>query len=364
MSARSIRVAVVGATGLAGQQFLAALANHPFFEVAALAASPRSAGKRYADAIRDPSGKIDWFAAGALDDRFAAMMVEDAAALDARQVDLIFTAVEAGPAKELEPKYAEHVPVLSTASAFRYEDDVPLLLPGINLEHAELLRAQAARRGWKGFIAPNPNCTTVGLAYTLAPLHRAFGVARVHMVSMQSVSGAGRSPGVIALDILDNLVPYIPKEEEKVQKETKKILGTLAGGAITPAAFPVATTCTRVAVLEGHTEAVHVELATATTAEAIAATWRSFGSDLKGPHLPSAPPALIHVHDDPFRPQPRLDRDRNDGMTTSVGRLRPDDSAANAWKYVLVSHNTKMGAAKGTILVGEQLVAAGLIAAK
>lgn len=367
---RSIKVAVVGATGLAGQQFLVALAAHPLFEVTALAASPRSAGKAYADAIRDPGGKIEWYAAGALDPRFAKMTVEDAGQLDPTKVDLIFTAVEAGPAKELEPKYAMHVPVLSTASAFRYEDDVPLLLPGINVgagaeaDHLGLLRAQSAKRGWKGFIAPNPNCTTVGLAYTLAPLHRAFGVSRVHMVSMQSVSGAGRSPGVPALDILDNLIPYIPKEEEKVQKETKKILGTLGEGGIAPAPFAVSCTCTRVAVIEGHTEAVHVELARETSAAEITAAWESFGKDLYGATLPSAPPALIHVHTDPFRPQPRLDRDLNDGMTTAVGRLRADDANVNAWKYVLVSHNTKMGAAKGTILVGEQLVAAGLIAAK
>jgi len=364
MSVRTVKVAVVGATGLAGQQFLAALAHHPFFEIVALAASPRSAGKAYRDAIRDASGKINWYAAGSPDPRHAAMMVQDAAQLDASKVDLVFTAVESGPAKELEPKYAMHVPVLSTASAFRYEDDVPLLLPGINGEHAEMLRAQGAKRGWKGFIAPNPNCTTVGLAYTLAPLHRAFGVARVHMVSMQSVSGAGRSPGVIALDIVDNLIPYIPNEEEKVQKETKKILGTYANGAITPAPFAVSSTCTRVAVLEGHTEAVHVELARATTVEEITAAWRALGADLRKPALPSAPPALIHVHEDPFRPQPRLDRDLNDGMTTTVGRLRADASTANGWKYVLVSHNTKMGAAKGTILVGEELVAAGLIVAK
>jgi len=240
------RVAVVGATGIAGQQFLAALDGHPWFDVVKLAASARSAGKRYADAIRDPSGKIDWFAAGALDARFAAMMVEDAAQLDARKVDLVFTAVEAGPAKELEPKYAEHVPVLSTASAFRYEDDVPLLLPGINDDHADMLRTQGAKRGWKGFIAPNPNCTTVGLAITLGPLHRAFGIRHVHMVSLQAVSGAGRSPGVIGLDILDNIIPFIPKEEEKVQVETQKILGRLSGDTVTPAEFPVSCTCTRV----------------------------------------------------------------------------------------------------------------------
>ena len=217
VSQRRVRVAVVGATGLAGQQFLAALGSHPFFEVTAVAASIRSAGKTYRDAIRSESGAIQWFASAPLPAHLATLVVEDAEALDASRFDVVFTAIDAGPARELEPRYAKHCPVISTASAFRYEDDVPLLLPGINIEHAALLKKQSERRGWKGFVAPNPNCTTVGLAYTLAPLHRAFGVKRVHMVSMQSVSGAGRSPGVIGLDIIDNVIPYIPKEEQKVQ---------------------------------------------------------------------------------------------------------------------------------------------------
>ncbi len=358
------RVAVVGATGLAGQQFLAALVDHPMFEVTGLAASSRSAGKLYRDAIRADNGNVQWYATAPLAEKFAAMKVEDSADLDPTRFDLIFTAIDAGPAKELEPRYAKHTPVISTASAFRYEDDVPLLLPGVNMEHAALLKTQAEKRGWKGFVAPNPNCTTVGLAFSLAPLHKAFGVKRVHMVSMQSVSGAGRSPGVIALDITDNLIPYIPKEEEKVQQETKKILGTFAGGAITPADFAVSCTCTRVAVLEGHTEVVHAELGKDTDEAAIIAAWRGFGAEITAARLPSAPPALIHVHDDPFRPQPRLDRDMNDGMTTVIGRLRKDDSTPRGWKWVLVSHNTKMGAAKGCILVGEHLAHAGFIPAR
>jgi aspartate-semialdehyde dehydrogenase len=358
-----VRVAVVGATGLAGQQFLAALATHPTFEVTKLAASARSAGKRYGDAIRDASGAIAWYATTPLSAKFAAMTVEDAEQLDAREVDLVFTAIDAGPARELEPKYAAHVPVVSTASAFRYEDDVPLLLPGINMEHAPLLRRQSERRGWKGWVAPNPNCTTVGLAMTLAPLHRAFGVKRVHMVSMQAVSGAGRSPGVIGMDIIDNIIPHIPKEEEKVQNETLKILGALGAGdaAITPASIAVTCTCTRVGVIEGHTEVVHVELASEPDQAAITSAWRSFGEAFVAAGHPSAPPALIHVHEDPFRPQVRLDRDMNDGMTTVVGRLRRDETIAGGWKYMLVSHNTKMGAAKGCILVAEHLHATGYI---
>ncbi len=360
-SSRRIRAAVVGATGLAGQQFLAALGKHPFIEIVALAASSRSAGKTYADAIRSDAGSIQWFTSVPLEAKFAAMTVQNAEELDATSVDVVFTAVEAGPAKELEPRYARTTPVISTASAFRYEDDVPLLLPGVNEDHVKLIDTQRARRGWKGYVVPNPNCTTVGLAYTLAPLHRAFGVKRAHMVSMQSVSGAGRSPGVIALDVVDNVIPYIPKEEEKVQKETLKILGTVVDGAISPATLAVACTCTRVGVLEGHTEAVHVELASEPDEAAIIGAWREFGAEYCQRGYPTAPPALIHVHTDPFRPQPRLDRDLNDGMTTAVGRLRRDDTVRGGWKYMLVSHNTKMGAAKGCILMAEQLLAAGYI---
>jgi aspartate-semialdehyde dehydrogenase len=358
-STRRVRVAIVGATGLAGQQFISALQNHPTFQIGALAASARSAGKKYRDAIRADNGQVQWYAAGALPASVADMMVEDAEQLDATKVDLVFTAIDAGPAKELEPKYAATTPVLSTASAFRYEDDVPLILPGINTDHAPLLRVQQRKRGWRGFVLPNPNCTTVGLAFTLAPLHRAFGVKRAHMVSMQSVSGAGRSPGVIGLDIIDNLIPFIPKEEEKVQKETLKILGTLDGNAITPAPLAVSCTCTRVGVLEGHTEAVHVELAKRPSEGDVIAAMREFGTEFTSLGFPSSPPRLLHVHDDPFRPQPRHDRDLNDGMTTVVGRVRKDDTVPGGFKYMLVSHNTKMGAAKGCILVAEWLSANG-----
>ncbi len=354
------RVAVVGATGVTGQQFLAVLADHPLFQVTHLAASPRSAGKPYADAIRQPNGQMSWYADGALDARIGAIEVEEADAFDAGQVDLVFTCMDAAPARELEPAYARYAPVISTASAFRMESDVPLLLPGINMDHIALLKLQR-ERGWKGFIAPNPNCTAVGLAISLAPLHRRFGVRRVHMVSLQSVSGAGRSPGVIGLDILDNIVPYIPKEEEKVAVETQKILGTVDGDTICPADFTVSCTCTRVAVLEGHTEAVHVELARLADEEEIADAWRSFGAEFVSRGYPSAPPVLIQVHDDPFRPQVRFDRDLGGGMTTSVGRLRRDAAVDNGWKYVLVSHNTKMGAAKGCVLLAEHLLAEGVI---
>lgn len=361
MKTGKARAAVVGATGLAGQQFLAALAHHPDLEVTALAASSRSAGKTYEQAIRSEAGQLGWYADAPLDERIAALPVIEAGELDARQVDVVFSCVDAGPARELEPQYAKHAAVVSTASAHRYDDDVPVIVPGVNMDHIALLREQQQRRGWKGFITPNPNCTTVGLAMTLAPLYRAFGIEHVHMVSMQAVSGAGRSPGVIALDVIDNIVPYIPKEEEKVQKETLKILGNIEDGAVVPARFGVSCTCTRVGVLEGHTEAVHLRLGKAATEAEILAAWRSAGEDLLARKYHSAPEALIHVHDDPFRPQVRLDRDRGDGMTTVVGRLRRDENTENGWKFLLVSHNTKMGAAKGCILLAEHLIAEGLI---
>jgi len=355
------KVAVIGATGVAGQQFLASLAGHPQFEVVALAASERSAGKLYKDAITDAHGAFRWYCQEKLSPEFAKIKVEDASKLDATKVDLIFTAVESDAAKDLEPRYAMTTPVVSTASAFRYEKDVPIFIPSVNENHDQLIAVQKKNRGWKGFVTPVPNCTTTGLAMTLKPLHDAFGVMQVIMTSMQACSGAGRSPGVIALDIVDNVVPYIPKEEEKVEKETQKILGTIVNGEVAPAGFPVSATCTRVAVLEAHTEAVYVSLAKHATVDDVKKVMREHGKAFTAFKLPSCPPHLIEVSDDPFRPQPRLDRDREGGMVTSVGRIRADHALPNGIKYVLVSHNTKMGAAKGGMLVAEYLIHQGHI---
>ena len=355
------KVAVIGATGVAGQQFLASLAGHPYFEVTALAASERSAGKTFKDAITDAHGAFRWYCQEPLDPGFAKIKVEDGSKFDATQVDVVFTAVESDAAKELEPRYAKTTPVVSTASAFRYEPDVPIFIPGVNLDHDKLIAVQKKNRGWKGFVTPVPNCTTTGLAMTLKPLHDAFGILQVIMTSMQACSGAGRSPGVIALDIVDNVVPYIPKEEEKVEKETQKILGSIVGETVAPAPFPVSATCTRVPVLEAHTEAVYVSMAKHATVDEVKAVMRNYGKDFVKLNFPSCPPHLIDVTDDPFRPQPRLDRDREGGMLTSVGRVRADHALPNGIKYVLVSHNTKMGAAKGGMLVAEYLVHKGYI---
>ncbi len=354
------KVAVVGATGIAGQQFLAALPAHPQFELVALAASHRSAGKTYLDAIREPSGMVGWWCDEPLDPAFAAMTVQDSLAFDAQSVDLVFTAVESDAAKELEPIYARTTPVVSTASAFRYFDDTPIFVPGVNNAHIALLDRQARERGWKGFVTPVPNCTTTGLVMTLKPIFDAFGIAGVVLTSMQAMSGAGRRGGVLGLDALDNIIPYISGEEEKVQKETQKILGTLGNGAITPANFGVSATCTRANVSDGHTEAVFVATERPCTPEEVARVMREFKGGLEG--LPSTPEQLIYVHDDPFRPQPRRDRDMGAGMTTVVGRLRPETVLGQSGvKYVLVSHNTKMGAAKGAILVAELLLREGRI---
>lgn len=355
-----VRVAVLGATGVAGQQFLASLPGHPLFEVVRLGASERSAGKKYGEAIRDASGKVSWFGARPLVAEYAAMTVEDAAEMSADGVDLVFTAVESDAAKVLEPRFAEKVPVVSTASAFRYEPDVPVFLPAVNLDHARLIEVQRKRRGWKGFVTPGPNCTTVGLAITLKPLDQAFGIERVLMTSLQAVSGAGRSPGVLALDAIDNVIPYIAKEEEKVERETRKILGSFSGDGVSEAKIAVSCTCTRVNVLEGHTESVFVGLKEKAGVDEVKAAMREFGSDFVALGLPSSPRHLITVSDDPYRPQPRLDRDNEDGMTTTVGRVR-EEPVLGGVKYVLVSHNTRMGAAKGAMLIAEYLHHAGYI---
>lgn len=359
----TIRCAVVGATGIAGQQFLAALHHHPLFDVVRLAASARSAGKTYRQAITRTSGQVAWWDAPEALSRFADMEVVEGSTMSLDGVELVFSAVESEPAHDLESRYAERVPVISTASAFRYEPDVPILIPAVNGDHAGLIEVQQARRGWKGFVVPVANCTTTGLAIALAPLHQHFGIDKVVMTSMQATSGAGRSPGVIAQDIVDNVVPYIGKEEEKVQKETKKILGTLRDQQIVPADIKVSATCTRVAVLDGHTETVNVALKSPASVAEVKAALRAFGKDINPHTHPSAPQDWIWVHDDPFRPQPRLDRDAQGGMCTSVGRIREDDVLGdNGIKFVLVSHNTKMGAAKGAILVAEDLKSRGIIA--
>jgi aspartate-semialdehyde dehydrogenase len=356
-----LRAAIVGATGIVGQQFIVALHKHPWIKATTLAASERSAGRTYKEAITDAkTGALRWYCEEPPDPRVMNLPVQNAIEMDISDVDIVFSAVESDQAQVLEPKFAATKPVISTASAFRYEKDVPILIPGINSEHAALLKQQQRARGWKGFITPIPNCTTTGLAITLKPIYDAFGIRMVIMTSMQALSGAGRSPGVIGLDIIDNVIPFIVNEEEKVQRETQKILGAFANNAIQPAEFAVSCTCTRVHVKEGHTESVFVSTEKKCEPEDVARAMQEYDG-FKGSQLPSAPQQMIVVRTDPFRPQPRLDRDTDNGMATVVGRIRKDTALENGVKYVLVSHNTKMGAARGAVLVAELLIEKGYI---
>ncbi len=357
-----VRAGIIGATGIVGQQFLVALKGHPWIQTTALAASERSAGRSYKEAITDAqSGALRWFCQEHPVEEVMAMPVQNATGMDVSSLDIVFSAIESDQARILEPKLARDKAVISTASAFRYDEDVPILIPGINSEHTKLITVQRKARGWKGFIAPIPNCTTAGLAITLKPIYESFGLNAVIMTSMQALSGAGRSPGVIGLDILDNVIPFIAGEEEKVQRETQKILGNLAGSSVSTAKFKVSCTCTRVNVREGHTESVFVSTQKACEVNDVIRAMREYGGSANEVELPSAPKRMIIVNEDPFRPQPRLDRDAEDGMATVVGRIRKDNVLKNGIKYLLVSHNTKMGAAKGAVLVAELLIRDGYI---
>ena len=356
------RVAVIGVTGAVGQEFVLALNNHPWFEVKQIAASERSAKKKFVEAIRDPnSGILRWHLREPIPEYVKDMIIESVDDIKPENLDLVFSSVESEAARDIESKFAQDIPVISTSAAYRYEADVPILIPGINDDHVALLDQQKKNRGWKGFVAPLPNCTTTGLAITMKPLLDKFGAQKIIMTSMQAMSGAGRSPGVSALDITDNIIPYIPKEEDKVRLETGKILGKLIDGKIDPAKMKVSCTCTRVPVIDGHTETVFVEMASHTDPESVKKAMQEFSSKISVTGLPSAPKDYLLVHEDPTRPQPRLDREINDGMTTVVGRIREDTVFDNGIKYVLFSHNEKMGSAKGAVLLAEMLYQKGYI---
>jgi len=348
------RVAIIGVTGSVGQEFVQSLNNHPWFQVTQIAASNRSAGKKYLDAIRDPSGIIAWDVGGEIPEYIKEMTVKTIDELDVSQLDMAFSAVESEAARDIETKIAADIPVISTSSAHRYEDDVPILIPGINDEQAELLEIQKKNRNWKGWIAPLPNCTTTGLAITLKPLLEKYGAKKVLMTSMQAISGGGKS-GVSAMGITDNIIPYIPKEEGKVRLETRKILGKLIDGKIEDADIRVSCTCTRVPVLDGHTESVFVETTEDIDPVKAKETYDQYNKDISVVGLPSAPEKYYAFHEDPTRPQPRMERSVGDGMTTTIGRVEKEELFDHGLKYILFSHNKKMGSAKGAVLLAEML---------
>ena len=350
------KVAIIGVTGAVGQEFVLSLKDHPWFEVTQIAASERSAGKNYVDAIRDPdSGIIKWEVGGEIPEYIKTITVKKIGEINVAELDFVFSAVESIAARDIETKFAKDIPVISTSSAYRYEDDVPILIPGINDEQAELLDVQKKNRNWKGWVAPLPNCTTTGLAITMKPLYEKYGAKKVMMTSMQAISGGGRSPGVSAMDVIDNIIPYIPKEEEKVRVETKKILGKLKDGKIEPADIRVSCTCTRVPVIDGHTESVFVETEKEIDPKNAKKTYEQYNKEISVMGLPSAPKDYYVVHEDPTRPQPRIERQVGDGMTTTIGRLEKEELFDHGLKYMLFSHNKKMGSAKGAVLLAEML---------
>ena len=353
------RVAVIGATGSVGQEFVQSLENHPWFELAQLAASERSAGKTYVEALRGPSGIVSWDAGGEVPGYVRDMPVRRVDELDTGNLDLVFSAVESEAARAIETEMAARLPVISTSSAYRYEDDVPILIPGINDEQADLLDRQKDR-GWKGWVAPLPNCTTTGLAITLKPLLDGCGVKKVMMTSMQAISGGGKS-GVSAMGITDNILPYIPKEEGKVRRETRKILGRLRDGRIEEADIRISCTCTRVPVIDGHTESVFVETERGVDPGSARRLYEESNGRVSVAGLPSAPEKYYAFHEDPTRPQPRMERGVGGGMTTTIGRVEKEELFDNGLKYVLFSHNKKMGSAKGAVLLAEMLYKRGKI---
>jgi len=346
MSQSQIPVAVLGATGSVGQRFISLLDNHPWFKVVALAASDRSVGQKFSDACR-------WVLNDPMPE-YARDMVVVPAAPDAVNAKIVFSALHNEIAKDLEPQFAQAgAAVCSNASSYRRAQDVPILLPEINAEHIQLVKAQREQRGWSGCILTNPNCTSTGLTIALKALDEAFGVKKVFAVSLQALSGAGY-PGVSSLDIIDNVIPNINGEEEKVEWEPRKMLGKLNGDKIDLAEIRFSAHTNRVAVIDGHTVCVSLELARPADPETAEAILRAYAAPESARELPSSPRPVISVRDEADRPQPRLDRLTGKGMTTVVGRVRRDPILD--LKFVVLSHNTIRGAAGGSIYNAELLV--------
>ncbi len=348
---QSIPVAVLGATGSVGQRFISLLENHPLFKVTALAASDRSVGQPYAQACHWllPEPMPAW----ARDMVVVPCLPE---AMDAR---IVFSALPTDLAKDLEPRFAQAgFAVCSNASSYRRAEDVPLLLPEVNADHIGLVRSQRQARGWSGCILTNPNCTSTGLTVALKALQDAFGLKRVFAVSLQALSGAGY-PGIPSVDIIDNVIPNIGDEEDKVEWEPRKMLGKLGPDSIALAQVKFSAHTNRVAVIDGHVVCTSVELGREVSPEEAVRALRAYQAPAAARALHSAPRPAIVVRDEADRPQPRLDRMTGQGMTTVVGRVRVDPLLH--LKFVVLSHNTIRGAAGGSIYNAELLVAEKLL---
>lgn len=346
-----IPVTILGATGVVGQRFVERLAPHPRFAIQHLAASEASVGKRYADAC---SWRLGSQAYGGLEDEIIKPCTPDDAFSP-----VVFSALDSAPAKEIEPAFAAAgAVVFSNASAYRMAEDVPLLVPEVNAPHLGMLAVQRARRGWDGGIVCNPNCTATVLVMGLAPLHETFGIEAIMMTSMQGVSGAGY-PGVPSLDILGNIIPYIGSEEEKVQEETPKMLGAFADDSFIPADFAITALCHRAAVVDGHMEAVSVKLRGAPSPADVKEAMRTWNPEPQQLGLHTAPVPPIRLHEQPDRPQARIDVERTGGMPVHVGRIRP--CPLLGIKFTLLGHNTQRGAAGASVLNAELAEAKGYL---
>jgi aspartate-semialdehyde dehydrogenase len=343
---KKIPVAILGATGTVGQKFVRLLAEHPWFEVAAVAASSASTGRRYDEVAR-------WREPVPLPRAVAGMVVQDCAPpLPGR---IVFSAMDAEVAGPIEQAFARAGAVVVTNTrTHRMDPDVPLLIPEVNADHVALLDCQRESRGWKGAILANPNCSTAALALALAPLHRAFGIERLFVSTMQAVSGAGY-PGVPSLDIIGNVIPHIVGEEEKIERESRKILGTLSNGAVEPAPFAVSAHSNRVAVADGHMATVSVGFERRVRPDEAMAVLRDFRGSPAVAALPSSPTPPIELDERIDRPQPRLDLDRGAGMAVTVGRVRR--CAVLDLRLVVLGHNTVRGAAGQGVQIAELLMA-------
>jgi aspartate-semialdehyde dehydrogenase len=340
-----IPVAVLAATGAVGQRFVQLLADHPWFEIVAIAASEQSVGKKYAEACRwifpgDPPASVGQMIVSSMEPTLPAQ--------------LVFSALPAPVAREVEPLFAQAgYVVCSNASAYRYEPDIPLIIPEVNADHLVLIEQQRVKRGWSGFIVTSPNCTTTGCVLPLKPLNKAFGLKQVFVATMQAVSGAGY-PGVASLDILDNILPYIRGEEEKIERETRLLLGCIEDDQRIEADIVVSAQANRVPIVEGHTLCMSLGFEKRPTVEEALAELSNFRGSEQTHKLPSAPEYPILVSHALDRPQPRRDRDAQGGMAVTVGRVR--SCTLLDLRMVAVVHNTLRGAASGSILNAELLV--------
>jgi aspartate-semialdehyde dehydrogenase len=346
--AAKIEVGILGATGVVGQHFVALLANHPWFRLTWVAASERSAGKRYGD--------LPWRLAAALPEDVARLEVQPTETRNAPKI--VFSALDAGVAGEVEAAFASagHI-VVSNARNYRMDAVVPLLIPEINAQHLDVLLAQKKKKGWSGAVVTNPNCSTVFLAMALAAL-RELEPANVLVTTLQALSGAGH-PGVASLDAVGNVIPFIAGEEEKIESETRKILGDFHGGKFEPATLAISAQTTRVPVVNGHTETVSVGFRRPVAREDVLRAFQKFSGKPQELNLPSAPRKPIVYLESPDRPQPRLDVERFDGMAVQIGRLR--ECTVLGHKFVVLGHNTIRGAAGAALLNAELMHAEGLL---